>query len=98
MQIEEPEIVQNSDGRTRARRRTTSVTGCDGREIASLHELRSTKVSASKVCHKGYPVILNSEPGQSGMLHKHTNDRIVLREEKGVCWQKEIEGPQFDTV
>ena len=40
--------------------------------------------SASKVCRKGYRIILDSEPGQSGMLHKHTNEWIGLREEKKV--------------
>ena len=29
-------------------------------------------------------IILDSEPGQSGMLHKHTNEWIGLRAEKGV--------------
>ena len=41
-------------------------------------------VSASKVCHKGYRITLDSELGQSGMFHKHTNEWIGLREEKGV--------------
>ena len=41
-------------------------------------------VSASKVCHKRYRIILDSEPGQNGMLHKHTNEWIGLRAEKGV--------------
>ena len=40
-------------------------------------------VSASKVCRKGYQIILDSKPGQSGMLHKRTNEWIGLREEKG---------------
>ena len=31
-------------------------------------------VSASKVCHKSYRIILDSELGQSGKLHKHTNE------------------------
>ena len=42
-------------------------------------------MSTPKVCRKGYRIILDSEPGQSGMLHKHTNEWIGLREEKGVC-------------
>ena len=41
-------------------------------------------VSAPKVRHEGYRVILDSEPGQGGMLHKHTNEWIRLREDKGV--------------
>ena len=49
--------------------------------VAPVHK---ALVSASKVCHKGYRTILYSEPGQSGMLHKHTNEWIRLREEKGV--------------
>ena len=39
-------------------------------------------VSASKVCRKGSRIILDSKPGQSGMLHKHTNEWIGLRQEK----------------
>ena len=49
--------------------------------VAPVHK---ALVSASKVCRKGYRIILDSEPGQSGMLHKHTNEWIGLREEKGV--------------
>ena len=41
-------------------------------------------VSASKVCRKGYQIILDSKLGRSGMLHKRTNEWIGLREEKGV--------------
>ena len=41
-------------------------------------------MSTPKVCRKGYRFILDSEPGQSGMLHKHTNEWNGLREEKGV--------------
>ena len=41
-------------------------------------------VSASKVCREGYRIILDSEPGQRGMLQKHTNEWIGLRDEKGV--------------
>ena len=66
-------------------------------------------VSASKVCRKGYRIILDSEPGQSGMLHKHTNEWIGLREEKSVyvrwlgfpgndSWEEKIGVRQFDTV
>ena len=68
------------------------------------------QVSASKVCRKGYRIILDSEPGQSGMLHKHTNERIGLREEKRCLrfrqldfsgndsWEKEVRGRQFDDL
>ena len=38
-----------------------------------------------RVLCKGYRIILDSELGQSGMLHKHTNEWIGLREETGVC-------------
>ena len=66
-------------------------------------------VSASKVCHKGYRIIMDSEPEQSDMLHKRTGEWIGLREEwcprfqrldfsRNDSWQKEIEGPQSDTV
>ena len=41
-------------------------------------------VSASKVCRRGYRIILDSKPARSGMLHKRTNESIGLREEKGV--------------
>ena len=49
--------------------------------VALVHK---ALVSASKVCREGYRIILDSEPGQSGMLHKHTNEWVGLREEKGV--------------
>ena len=49
--------------------------------VAPVHK---ALVSASKVCRKGYRIILDSEPGQCGMLHKQTNEWIGLREEKGV--------------
>ena len=48
--------------------------------VAPVHK---ALVSASKVCREGYRIILDSEPGQSGMHHKHTNEWIGLREEKG---------------
>ena len=54
---------------------------CMNFRVAPAHK---ALVSASKVCRKGYRITLDSEPGQSGMLHKHTNERIGLREEKGV--------------
>ena len=93
--------MQDSDGRTRPIRRISSVIDCDGRGIASLHEFQSGTCSQR---------ILDSELGQSGMLHKHANEWIGLREEKGVyvfrrldfsgndSWEKEVEGPQFDAV
>ena len=49
--------------------------------VALVHK---ALVSASKVCHKGYRIILDSEPGQSGMLHKHKGEWIGLCEENGV--------------
>ena len=49
--------------------------------VAPVHK---ALVSASKVCRKGYRIILDSEPRQSGMLHKHTNEWFGLREEKRV--------------
>ena len=49
--------------------------------VALVHK---ALMAASKVCHKGYRIILDSEPGQSGVLHKHTGERIDLREENGV--------------
>ena len=49
--------------------------------VALVHK---ALVSASKVCHNGYRIIWDCELGQSGMLHKHTNEWIGLREEKGV--------------
>ena len=49
--------------------------------VAPVHK---ALVSASKVSRKGYRIILDSKPGRSGMLHKHTNQWIGLREEKGV--------------
>ena len=54
---------------------------CMNFRVAPVHK---ALVSASKVCRKGYRIILDSKPGQSGMLHKHTNEWIGLREEKGV--------------
>ena len=54
---------------------------CMNFRVAPVHK---ALVSASKVCREGYRIILDSEPGQSGMLHKRTNEWIGLREEKGV--------------
>ena len=56
---------------------------CMNFRVAPVH---MAFLSASKVCHKGYRIILESEPGQSSMFHKHTNDWIGLREEKGVLF------------
>ena len=58
--------------------------------VAPVHK---ALVSASKVCRKGYRFILDSEPGQSGMLHKHTNEWIGLREEKGVYFFDDMVSP-----
>ena len=49
--------------------------------VAPVHK---ALVSASKACHDGYRIILDSELGQSGVLHKHTNDWSGLREEESV--------------
>ena len=49
--------------------------------IASVHK---TLVSASKLCRKGYRIILDSKSGRSDILHKRTNKWIDLRDEKGV--------------
>ena len=81
---------------------------CMNFRVALVHK---ALVSASKVCRKGYRIILDSELGQSGMLHKHTTERIGLREEKEGClrfrqldfagndsWEKEVTGRQFDAV
>ena len=54
---------------------------CMNFKVAPVHK---ALVSVSKVCHKGYRIVLDSEPGQSGMLRKHTNEWIWLRGEKGV--------------
>ena len=54
---------------------------CINFRVALVHK---ALVSASKVCRKGYRIILDSKPGRSGMLHKRTNEWIGLREEKGV--------------
>ena len=54
---------------------------CMNFTVAPVHK---ALVSASKVCRKGYRIILDSELGQSGMLHKHTHEWTGLREEKGV--------------
>ena len=54
---------------------------CMNFRVAPVHK---ALVSASEVCRGGCRIILDSEPGQSGMLHKHTNEWIGLREEKDV--------------
>ena len=89
MQIEEPrsymtgtgEPVQDEGFRVLPIVTEDGLHRCMNFRVALVHK---ALVSASKVCHKGYRIILNSEPGQSGMLHKHTNEWIGLREEKGV--------------
>ena len=75
--------------------------------VAPFHK---ALVSASKVCRKGYQIILDSKPGRSGMLHKRTNEWIGLREEKRCLrfrwlgfsgtdgWEEKIGICQFDTV
>ena len=78
MKIEEPISHQTATGKP-----------VQDRGMASLHEFQSVNchhalVSASEVCRAGYRIILDSEPGQSGTLHKHTNEWIGLREEKDV--------------
>ena len=52
---------------------------CMNFRVAPVHK---ALVSASKVCRKGYRIIVDSEPGQSGTLHKHTKAWIGLREEE----------------
>ena len=54
---------------------------CMSFRVAPVHR---ALVLASKVRHEGNPFIVDSELGQSGMLHKYTNEWIGLREEKGV--------------
>ena len=54
------------------------------RRCMNYRPVHKALVSASVVCCGGYPIIVDIELGQSGMLHKHTNEWIVLREEKGV--------------
>ena len=54
---------------------------CMNFRVAPVHK---ALMSASKVCRRGYRIIPDSEPGQSGMLHQHTNEWIGLREETGV--------------
>ena len=80
-------------------------------ECYPLWHLFTKALASSKVCHKGYRIIVDSEPAQSGMLHKHTNEWIGLREEKSRLrfrqldfsgnngsWEKEVRGCQFDAV
>ena len=89
MQIEEPRLyvtatgdpVQDEGFRILPIVTEDGLHRCMNFRVAPVH---NALVSASKVCHKGYRIILDSEPGQSGMLHKHTNEWIGLREEKGV--------------
>ena len=51
---------------------------CVNFRVAPVHK---ALVSALKVCREGYRIIPDSEPDQSGMLHKHTTEWIELREE-----------------
>ena len=88
MQIEEPRSYMTATGEpVQEGCRILPIVTEDGLHrcmnfrVAPVHK---ALVSASKVCQKGYRIILDSEPGQSGMLHKHTNEWIGLREEKGV--------------
>ena len=46
---------------------------CTNFRVALVHK---ALVSASKVCRKGYRIILDSKPGRSGMLHKRTKEWI----------------------
>ena len=90
MQIEEPgsyktatgSLVQDEGFRVLPIVTKEGLHRCMNFRVAPVHK---ASVSASKVCRKGYRIILDSEPRQSGMLHKHTNEWIGLREEKGVC-------------
>ena len=89
MQIEEPRsyktatgsLVQDEGFRVLPIVTEEGFHRCMNFRVALVHK---ALVSASKVCRKGYRIILDSKPGQSGMLHKHTNEWIGLREEKGV--------------
>ena len=82
MQIEEPRSYKTATG-SRAQDEGFRVLlflieeglhRCMNFRVAPVHK---ALVSASKVCRKGYRIILDSELGQSGMLHKHTNEWIV---------------------
>ena len=88
MQIEEPRSYKTATGESVQDEgsRVPIVTEeglhrCMNFRVAPVHK---ALVSASKVCRKGYRIILDSEPGQSCMLHKHANEWIGLREDKGV--------------
>ena len=114
MQIEEPRSYKTATGSLVQHEgfRVPIVTEeelhrCMNFRVAPVHK---ALVSASKVCRKGYRIILDSEPGQSGMLHKHTNEWFGLREEKrclrfrwlgfsgNESWEEKIGVCQFDTV
>ena len=53
-------------------------------------------VSASKVCREGYRIILDSEPGQRGMLQKKVSTFSAV----GFLRQRQLgeRGRQFDAV
>ena len=110
MQIEEPrsyktatgEPVQDEGFRVLPIVTEEGLYRCMNFRVAPVHE---ALVSASKVCRKGYRIILDSEPGQSGMLHKHANEWIGLRLRfrqldfsGNDSWEKEVRGRQFDAV
>ena len=89
MQIEEPRshktvtgsLVQDEGFRVLPIVTEEGLHRCMNFRVAPVHK---ALVSASKVCRKGYRIILDSKAGRSGMLHKRTNERIGLREEKSV--------------
>ena len=89
MQIEEPRsyktatgsLVQDEGFRVLPIVTEEGLHRCMNFRVAPVHK---ALVSASKVCRKGYRIILDSKPGRSGMLHKRTNEWVGLREGKGV--------------
>ena len=77
MQIEKPtshktaagEPVQDEGFRVLPLVTEQGLYRCKNFRVAPVHK---ALVSASKVCRKGYRIVLDSESGQSGMHHKHT--------------------------
>ena len=64
MQIEETEVINDSDLKTRTRRRISNFTDCDGRWIASLHEFQSGTCSQSSgVSIKSMPEKVSDHSG-----------------------------------